>query len=364
MELLGEIGAGASSTLLSSPGELDATTGPGGLKNMSALSRKAARSGERQSVAKPRQGQRHNKPSVDADAAPADQASAQQQTTAVPPRQQGRTKAIVTVEATGPTRCGLSDRRLFGLAAVAAHVSACRAVGGISWVVGACGCCALAYALRYHDDDDELRRRRDVIALRFRGRQRFERKLMLWLERCPWAVKKLSVVFTLWRLLSAILGPASAAVYLRAVLVAMLLLASCFVYLPLHDANGRGLALSRLAGFALVAWTSLVVLDAAFGYDASAALACASWLAKPSLDTLEAKRRKLHHEKRHDLVPYLRTRDLFVALVVSELHFDTSSDRDAPLRLYLGFFGTWFVVSRESSTNFADIDQPRFERLD
>lgn len=345
MEMLGEM---SSSSMLSAPVVQEPpAVGPGGLKNMSALSRKAAASGKQKPVTVRKQ----RKPPAIEEVAPPAPAPA--------PLRAPRREAPPPP----PDACTKNGRRIFGLAAIAAHMSASRALGGAALPVALSGGVALLVSLRHHDDAAALAKCRNApsqLVRTLRVQKIVVEGTKLVHERCPATAKKLAVAVAVWRLAGFVLGYVRAVAYLRSALVALASLAACFAYLPLHDLSRRGTALGKVIGFGFVAWAALVVLDLIGGHDATPGLVAAAWLGKPSVDALELKRAKLlaTPDKRKELA--LRSRNLVVAVLAADV--DPATDH-VPTKLYLGFFGAWFVAARRPKTAFSDPD-PYFERLE
>lgn len=195
-------------------------------------------------------------------------------------------------------------------------------------LVLAAGSVALALATRFHDDDATLRRFRKALV----NLESLERVRTAWNDHCPLLFKRLVVAVISWRLAGFLFGPRTAAAYLRTTLVVALSVSAC-LYLPLRDVQHRASDVGKIAGLALVASIFFVALDASAGPDASASLACAAWLARPSLEALDERL------KTTSRAAALRTRDLGVVLLASSA---TEKNRRT---LYVGFFGAWFVTS-------------------
>jgi len=174
-----------------------------------------------------------------------------------------------------------------------------------------------AKALAYARDSDAPRRAKEA-----------------WLfldDRAPRPAKQLMAAVFGWRLLGLLCGQRQLAASFRGLVVSAATLVGCFAYVPLFDDDKpRGLML--VVGAAAATWAALRALDACVGHDASAALACGAWLAKPSVSLLRAK-----------LKATLRTRDLGVALLATDV-----LDDDRSKLLYLGCFGHWFLVCSSS----------------
>ncbi|KAJ1457706.1 hypothetical protein M885DRAFT_514733 [Pelagophyceae sp. CCMP2097] len=308
MEMFAEMSADDPSAFLAPPPEEQEwrapAIGPGGLVNVSQLSRTAAEAGlvaeaglAAEASAAPSRARARREPRVTvlraagAGAAPAPAGLA-------PKRPTDDERAAAAPQPRQATR---EARRGLSIALILVHVYASRRLGGYSVVVALCGAVALAYALRCHDDDVALGRVRAVASKCAQQGFDFGRRLaaeqsepVALLARsslvalrgaaaqadahCPKVAKHVGCAVLCWRLWRLAFGARRAALCAR-------LAVGVAAGATGHFADGA----ARAAAYGGAAWATVALLDVAGHDEAGAALLCAAWMTRPQIAGLERR---------------------------------------------------------------------------
>jgi len=287
--------------------------GPGGLQNLSAISRNMAARGEatKQEEVTEKNEDKSSVPLILPQDESDNSLSAVVENLAVGAVRTRRTPSPDIVEPSVRKvhlfkMGGLGLDETFGLVIIAFVVYSCRSFGLPGWslvVLTSVG----AFVLWHFRDRLPER----CFGFELPTTKRLVRHMYKFqFDWCPPRVRRLIILITMWRFGSILFGAATLALITRRFVVLLTAIATGLAYVPVHESDRRPAAIVRVIISAVFALGLLTLLDVAFGPDASATLVGVACFSQPSLDVLDRKlaRRVPHKHPSLSTLPGLNVR--------------------------------------------------------